>query len=513
MVQLFLSRPESDGSGDKNIVEERISLLQRLESILWSVITSAGRYEARLWLCNTISCIHSITARDQHDLFVELLRSKQPRQDLAAKLLHMIFEKRPERVGPIIANKSSMLENFFEGNPRRILQWFDNFASAGESEHRRGSRAISQFAFVNRDICWEELEWKGKHGQSPAVVATKPHYFHDLDVLQTIENFLEYVPDFWSSSELAESVKDGEILSIDVEYFVEQFVKLMYVENSDDVWALIDEFLLEEQFSCLSQKLLVVLDECWLLNFLRSLAKLIHSNIKCNKFKFPACWLEILLATCNNSCVSLDELLLLNAVITQGRQILRLISDEEHIEEKESMEELLRNDMAFSTAEHWSLMKECQKKQQPLALKLVGLQSWLIHYYLSRECKTPQNFELMFVDNGINFRKADEYSLVRSEEFLKEGSSDVDKHDLARGYHRKRKRDRKKRMKKYVHDDSSVDELVEFETLNGWQGLQSGRSWLLSTDGYSCAWNMADIPEHLSRLCFMTWMKWVCSKW
>lgn len=86
------------------------------------------------------------------------------------------------------------------GNPKRIMQWFSNFANGGGLDHKKGAKALSQFAFVNRDICWEELEWKGKHGQSPAVVATKPHYFLDLDVQRTVENFLDNVPEFWSST-------------------------------------------------------------------------------------------------------------------------------------------------------------------------------------------------------------------------------------------------------------------------------------------------------------------------
>lgn len=57
----------------------------------------------------------------------------------------------------------------------RILQWFSSFSGAVDVEHGKGAKALSQFAFVNRDICWEELEWKGKHGQLPAMVATKPH--------------------------------------------------------------------------------------------------------------------------------------------------------------------------------------------------------------------------------------------------------------------------------------------------------------------------------------------------
>jgi hypothetical protein len=48
-----------------------------------------------------------------------------------------------------------------------------------------------------------------------------------------VENFLEYVPDFWSSDdELANPIKDGEILQTGAEYFVDQFLYLMYEEDS-----------------------------------------------------------------------------------------------------------------------------------------------------------------------------------------------------------------------------------------------------------------------------------------
>lgn len=117
MVQLFLSPPASSDLGDRDAdaVNERISLLQKLESIIWFVITSGSRYEARIWLCNTVSSIHTITPRDQRDLFLDLLRSKKSKQHLAPQILRMVFEKRPEKVGPIIAKKSYMLEKFFEG--------------------------------------------------------------------------------------------------------------------------------------------------------------------------------------------------------------------------------------------------------------------------------------------------------------------------------------------------------------------------------------------------------------
>ena len=103
--------------------------------------------------------------------------------------------------------------------------------------------------------------------------------FRDLDVLETVENFLEYVPDFWSSDELANSIKDGEILQIDEEYFVDQFLYLMYEENSKDAWHVVEDFLMDEQFSSLCQHLLIHLDEERLLGFLNSLGKLINPTM------------------------------------------------------------------------------------------------------------------------------------------------------------------------------------------------------------------------------------------
>lgn len=379
----------------------------------------------------------------------------------------------------------------YAGNPRRILEWFDNFATSSDSGHKKGARAITQFAFVNRDICWEELEWKGKHGQSPAIVATKPHYFHDLDVLRTVENFLEYVPDFWSSDELADSVKDGEILNLDTKYFVEKFIQLMYEEDLEDIWVVIEDFLLEVEFSFLSKHVLVLLDEHSLLSFLKSLSKLIRLNGNCKEYLYPACWLEILLSKCND--LSFDDLILLNALISKGRQLLRLLVDEEHKEEKGQMEEILRDVVAVSNANHWALMKECANMKEQVAMKWMGLQSWIIHYYLARECRTCQSCESLFVRNGIDFRKSDEYSFVRPDDLGEGYSSDSNGNNPERkGSYKKRKRERKKkRRRKNHHGVDSAVELAGFETSEWRQGLQSvGSSWFLSTDAYSCAWNM-----------------------
>ncbi|XP_043706964.1 uncharacterized protein LOC122656488 [Telopea speciosissima] len=511
MVQLFLSEPLCNDNGVSDVAKQRLSLLKKLESIIWTLIASSGRSEARLWLCNTISCISSITPNQQCNVFVNLLSSKQPKRALAAQLLKLIFEKRPQKTGKIIAKKSYMVEKFFKGNPRRILLWFDNFSHSGKIGHRKGSRALSQFAFVNRDICWEELEWKGKHGQSPAMVATKPHYFLDLDIQRTVENFLENVPEFWSSDELAESLEDGEILHIDTNFFVDYFVDLMYKEDSAEVWQLINEFLKEESFSVLCHHLLIVLEERDLCAFLGLIGEMFSPRMDSKEFGHPSYWLEIILSRCNG-CVPIEDLLLLNAAINQGRALIRLIQDEEE-EQKGKIKDLVFQICATSTIINlWaSLMKEFLRMKKAEVLKWLGLQAWVLHYRLLEECKNPESWEALFMENGIVFRKSDSYDLLSPEAFLEESGSDLECGGSIRVRRKKKATTRqKKRKRDYCLDVDNDNELVDFDLTGGRQDLQSRTgNWLLSTDDFSSSWNTVDLPEHLAKHCFSTWVKCV----
>ncbi|TVU36187.1 hypothetical protein EJB05_18108 [Eragrostis curvula] len=376
------------------------------------------------------------------------------------------------------------------GNRRRIMQWFDHFSFSGESTHKRGARALSQYAFVNRDICWEELEWKGKHGQSPAVVATKPHYFRDLDILQTVENFLEYVPDFWSSDELASSVKDGEILQIDTEYFVDQFLYLIYEENSKDVWRVVEEFLMEEQFSSLCQHLLIHLDEQRLLDFLKALGKLIGKTLQCKELAFQCCWLEVLLSA-QSDHMSLDDLVLLNCVISKRRQLWWLMNDEEQVEERGQMEEFLKGANHLTDSDHFSLMTEFVETEFLDALKWIGIQSWIIFSDLSKECKSANSCESLFSCNKIEFRKADGYSLVQSDGYSVSHISDADDEDLTRNGRRSRKKNRKKKRPRYESDEDHLDQLIEVADSNTTNIIGSQcRSWRLSIDAFSASWDI-----------------------
>ncbi|CAN6448851.1 unnamed protein product [Victoria cruziana] len=501
MVRLFLSQGTyDDGDADVDIdgggANEMVSLLEELASLLWQVIVANGRAESRLWLCNTLGSINSVRPREQWVLFRKLLESSSRRRRIAAQVLQLVFEKKPWDAGKVLAKKCYMLEKFFSGNPGRILQWFGNFATSGKYEHQKGARAISQYAFINRDICWEELEWKGKHGQSPAMVATKPHYFLDLDVLGTVENFLENVPDFWVSKELAESLKDGEIFRMDMTFFTDQFTYLMYEENAADVWVLIDEFLNDEQFLNLCKHLLILLDENELSDFIIHMGKVcshLRSEVAWQTEKFreaysPTFWLEILLSTGPHK-LEIDELLLSNAVINHGRQLLRLVQSDEYIEEKDKISEILSKiNRVQSEAKHWSMMKECLIINRSAAVKLLGLESWVVHIHLAMECKTSALWESFFTENEIGFQSAT-YSLVGPDGSSCNGGSRVGDSSSVRVPRNIKKRYRRKRRHRSDYGHSSSDELTEPSSSTRWEGFGSDGCWLISTDNFSSAWS------------------------
>lgn len=515
MLQLFLREPAWDNdTGNDEYCKQRISLLDELEQVIWSFISSGGRAEVRLWLCKTISGINSISPHCQLDLFLSLLRSKPIKWHLASQLLQLMFEKQPQKMGPIIAKESCKLEKFFKGNPRRILQWFSNFSGTGGSDHGNGAKALSQFAFVNRDICWEELEWKGKHGQSPAMVATKPHYFLDLDVQRTVENFLEYVPEFWSSNEFSESLKDGSILQIDTKYFVDLFTNLMFEEKVEEVWEVIDEFLMEQSFSFLCHHLLIILEEQDLRLFLDLIPKYLRSKSETVGLDSASEWFEIILSKYSGSA-TLDQLLLLTAVTSQGRHLLRLLQEEGSDEQKEKIKNLVSQlcELSNHANDLATILKEGLKRKPLVVIKRLGVQSWAIHYRLSQEFRTTESWESLFISSGIKFRKSGKYALLHDDEFLGDSGSDYDRRSsesLERKRHRKGK---KKRKRNFSHTEDYKDELAGYNLSDNRLHLQSKvGDWLLSTDGYSTTWSSVDLPEHLSRHCFTVWLKWLFAK-
>lgn len=251
---------------------------------------------------------------------------------------------------------------------------------------------------------------------------------------------------------------------------------LMYEERCGDVWDMVEGYLSGEEFSSLCQVLLVLLDGERLFSFLKSVGKLLIPDCECKELKFSCCWLEVLLSRCFS--LSLDLVLIMNSVISKPRQLFRFISDEETKEEENNLMDILGSLIDPSNEAMWALTRELMEMKKEEAVKWIAIQSWILFYILTKECKTPDSFELVFLKNGIEFREAKEHSFVSSD--------DSDAETIERKSRKRRKRDRKKKRKVYEFDfvKEKDDQSLEFE-------FQSGaRSWFLSTDGFSCAWNM-----------------------
>ncbi|TKY58475.1 hypothetical protein E2542_SST15537 [Spatholobus suberectus] len=512
MIDMFLSEPSwnDDVDVDEDSTRLRISLLNDLETVIWSTV---GRAEARLCLCNTVAGLNCVTFLDQRDLFRNLLRTRGMKRDLASQLLHLMFDTAPQKLGSVLARRSHVLEKFFEGNPKRVSQWFSCSSSGGGLEQGKGFRALSQFAFKNRDICWEELEWKGKHGQSPAVVATKPHYFLDLDIQRTVENFLENVPEFWSSDEFAESVKDGDIFFIDRSFFVRYFIDLMYKEEFKDVWDAVNEFLMQQPFSSLCGRLLIALKDQDLCYFVESLCKSFGPRMELQHFNDISNLFVVLVFKC---CAygSIDQLLLLNAVTAQGRQLLCLLRDEEAREPQEKINEIVSKVSAIPSNPNCltPIFKNKYKMKTMEVIKYLGLLSWVLYYRLSQECQTHESWESVFMKNQIGFRNSNKHALLEKDGPSEEDCSGFDRSSSVSVKSRRKRKARKKR-RPYDRNEDSDDELLDFDSASQkLVFLSNTRSWLLSTDGYSSAWSSTDLPEYLHRHCLSRWMTWLFEK-
>jgi len=114
MIDLLLTKPNMNDvvDDDDDSIRSRLSLLSDLETVIWSAV---GRAEARLWLCNTVSGFNCVTFRDQRELFGALLRTRGTKRDLASQLLHFMFDTSPHKLGSVLARRSHVLENFFQG--------------------------------------------------------------------------------------------------------------------------------------------------------------------------------------------------------------------------------------------------------------------------------------------------------------------------------------------------------------------------------------------------------------
>ena len=115
---------------------------------------------------------------------------------------------------------------------------------------------------------WDLLVWQGKHPQAPVAVAAKPYYFSELNIKRTMRNILKHHPKFFASQHMLDTVRNGDIVALDANFFCEvcqqcmsrpesspaldSLERMLDTVHSDDMFALDANFFSEVWQQCMS---------------------------------------------------------------------------------------------------------------------------------------------------------------------------------------------------------------------------------------------------------------------
>lgn len=512
MVSLYLRAPSGGEVGDGDDARRRREWLDGVAAVLERVSGA----EAHMWLITTLASLE-VPSRVQVDCFFDLLQNSMRESvkrggesghgPLELQFTRMLCENRPRLAAKLIANDSSVFKRLFSGHPKRILLWFDKFAGVGQIEHQQGARALANYAFRNRDLCWHRLEWEGKHAQAPSTVAAKPHYFLELDVVNTVLNFLEDEPEFWRSEEFRDSLEDGEFLSIDITFFAEYLVKKLAsdIDSALDTWKVLQDYLRDESFSTLCHQLLHVVSDEKLLRFLNDLSSdLSHDyekdrkNTKTNSYRKAMSWIEVLVDA-GVQWKSLMEPMFCNACIKNGRNLLRILQEEEHEEDANSLRQLMTKRSGDEKKEHWALRDKGLRMDKAAACRYVALEAWLLYYQLSLESAGADLYETLLEESGIQYRHHSS-TIEKVDARNRKRNKKSGKHSRKRKHRRRRSSDA---------EDSDDVSWSDIEVSNSGRLSKEEQGWRLSIDNYSLTWTKADLAEYLTGFAVQQWLDWL----
>jgi hypothetical protein len=74
---------------------------------------------------------------------------------------------------------------------------------------------------------WDLLAWRSPHPHAPVTVAASPHYWAQLDVPATVRSLLRNCPRFWTSDELHQTLRDGQLVRLDSRVFAQELLDLL----------------------------------------------------------------------------------------------------------------------------------------------------------------------------------------------------------------------------------------------------------------------------------------------
>ncbi|KAL0036260.1 hypothetical protein WJX79_010495 [Trebouxia sp. C0005] len=242
-MSLFLQRPGS--SVVRAVSEEACALrhdrLARFQRLLQESTQSGentDRHTLRLWLISAASKLEEVQPSRTWGRLEPLLQtgnhSSDTSQAFGVYLLQLVCDVEPSKVGRLLAHHPKIIRNFFRDHPQHITTWFQSSYVGSISEFRNGAKALAQYALLHRAEMWDLLVWQGKHPQAPVAVAAKPYYFSELNIHQSMLNILKHHPQFFTSHQMADTVKSGDILALDQNHFCKELCNLL-VDSAEDL--------------------------------------------------------------------------------------------------------------------------------------------------------------------------------------------------------------------------------------------------------------------------------------
>ncbi|DBB06395.1 TPA: hypothetical protein ACH3X1_011957 [Trebouxia sp. C0004] len=275
-MSLFLQRPTSSAvravSADSCALRhDRLARFQRLLQESSQSGENTDRHTLRLWLISAASKLEGVQPSRTWGRLEPLLRTGDHSSDtnhaFGIYLLQLVCDVEPTKVGRLLAHHPRIIRHFFRDHPQHISVWFQSSYVGSISEFRNGAKALAQYALLHRAEMWDLLVWQGKHPQAPVAVAAKPYYFSELNIHQSVLNILKNHPQFFTSHQMADTVKSGDIMALDPNHFCEELYSLL-ADEAEDLLDVIRTTMSQQPFQLICQRLLHHLNDNKLLDFL-----------------------------------------------------------------------------------------------------------------------------------------------------------------------------------------------------------------------------------------------------
>ena len=326
------------------------------------------------------------------------------------------------------------------------------------SEFKYGAAALAQYSLSHRSDMWHLLHWRGKHSQAPIAVASKPHYFCELDIPATIADLSKHCPEFWTSDELANSIRNGDIFKIDGEAWAQEMESWLMERStrSTALYRALGDFIETAPWRQLCQRLLPVLPEKnraeFAVQLLDSSTIIFNNDGSLDTAKVPFGLFPGSFLVFNKAqWVTYEDILVVSAMVCSAPQLLRMLREEESISKE--WDRHISEICKLATPQiHWGLRKQLKSIAEVNSLhEMLAIHSFIAYTALRRaaaEGETALKALLTHSDFG-------------QVELLRDVHIKEKKRERGQGSRNEKKRRKKKKRKRREEDwlsDSSSEE-------------------------------------------------------